>query len=194
MKTYYSKPNVILRLMVKTLNKHGINVYLSRSAQEGIDIAQLQNKKISINTGARDTLSTVFTIAHLYGHLVQYTNYNKYAHLIEAVSKDKPLRLDEEFKKQFYQYEREAFRIGKGLMLQASNMTKEIDSKYFIFMNTDFNHFWSYITTGKKGDIETFNQMLKENYKHWKSQRRSLKPIISLRSIRLTKQVMINVE
>jgi hypothetical protein len=184
----------LLRTVVKTLRKRGIKVQLSRSEQERIDIAQLQNKNMIINTRARDTLSIIFTIAHLYGHLIQYSNYKKYAHLIEEVKKEKPLELDEKFKKQFYRYELEAFCIGKGLMLEAFNITREMDSKYAIFMKTDFSHFWAYITTGEKGDIETFNQMLKENYKHWKRQRHRLMPIMSPRSIVLTKQIIINVE
>jgi len=159
------------------LKSKGIDVLLVNKIGEGSDIAELKNKKIKINKNSRDKLSILFTMAHLYGHLVQFNSSGYYQRLTKRVKPPFPLKFSDGFKQKFKEYEMEAMRIGKGLMLESFDLDYETDIKYYIFMETDFKHYWNYVTTGKKGSIRDFNLLLLANYKKWDKSKRTIDPI-----------------
>lgn len=156
--------NEMLNNIVACLKGKGIEVHFINTDIEGIEIGELKNGTIILNTNSRDELSLVFTIAHLFGHYCQFRNYERYRHLVEAVEKPVPIKLDNDFKENFWQYEKEAFGIGKALMMEAFLVSKELDNRYQTFMLTDFEHFWDYITTAKNEGIAEFNKRLENNY------------------------------
>ena len=157
-----------LERLVVRLASRGITVtFLDEGNEERVTIAQLRDFRIIINRDSRDTAGSLFTIAHLFGHLVQFTDYEAYRHLTERVEEPKPLRLDEEFKRAFYAYECEAFGYGKTVMREAFPLTPDVERRFAIFMETDFEHFWNYLTTGRQGDVASFNALLTRNYHSW---------------------------
>ena len=170
-----------------------LDVTVSQSNDDTVAIARLRDQHIVINIRNRDLLSCIFTIAHLFGHLVQFLDSDKYAHLTKRVEAPKPMAVDEEFRTAFYEYEVEAFRLGKGLMMSCFEVSREIDSKYTLFLETDFAHFWHFITTGEKDDLSTFNQMLVEAYGQWRGNRRFLTPLPHPRVIRLHRSALSDV-
>jgi hypothetical protein len=87
----------------------------------------------------------------------------------------------------------EAFRLGKGLLLSCFDMPREMDSKYTLFMHTDFAHFWHYITTGAQGDIATFNQMLVKAFLEWAGNKEFLSPLPHPKPIRIERPAFIEV-
>jgi NitT/TauT family transport system ATP-binding protein len=113
--------------------------------------------------------------------------------MIIRVEAPKPISVDEHFRRAFYQYEVEAFQLGKGLLLSCFEMPQEMDSKYILFMQTDFAHFWHYITTGKQGDIATFNEMLARAFREWEGNKEFLSPLPHPRPIRIERPAMIDV-
>ncbi len=182
-----------LAILIRYLNGINVRVTLYDAESAKFSIAQLRRQHIIVNTHARDGLNCLFTIAHLFGHLVQYLSYEKYVHLTKEVSKPLPIVANENFRKEFFQYEVEAFRIGKGLMLSCFEMNSEMDSKYSLFMKTDFDHFWHYITTNEKGDIDAFNQLLDEAYLHWNTNKELLEPLPHPKPIQLNRSAFIEV-
>lgn len=183
----------MLNALVRYLMELDVRVTLSDTNADNVSIAQLCNQHIIVNTRARDGLNCLFTIAHLFGHLIQRLSYDKYAHLIMRAAKPKPIIVDETFRRDFYEYEVEAFQIGKGLMLACFEIDNEMDSKYTLFMQTDFDHFWHYLKTGKQGDLYTFNQMLVKSFERWESNKLSLTPIPHPKPVRLDRTVSIEV-
>src|SRR5258708_2274668 len=147
-----------LDALVQHLRELGITVTFTEDEAGDVTIAQFRNQHIVINTRSRDGLNCIFTIAHLFGHLVQFLSYDKYAYLTRQVEGPKPVAVDVDFRRAFYDYEVEAFRIGKGLVLECFDMPREVDSKYTLFLRADFAHFWYFVTTGENGDTATFNQ------------------------------------
>ena len=146
--------------------RYGIEIVLTESIEDNVEIAELVNKKIIVNTTARDSEAILFVIAHLFGHMVQFTNYEKYRLLVETVERPKPLALSNEFKQAFYKYEVEAYKIGKGLLesiISDSDMNL-LDEHYQIYLETDFNVFWEYLTTGDQASISEFNTVLNKQY------------------------------
>jgi len=182
-----------LDCLIQYLAELDVEVTLFDAETEKGSIAQLRNQRIVVNTRARDGLSCIFTIAHLFGHLVQRLSYEKYAHLIIRVGAPKPISVDKHFRRAFYQYEVGAFQLGKGLLLACFEMPCEMDSKYTLFMQTDFAHFWHYITTGERGDIATFNDMLARAFLEWEGNKEVLSPLPHPRPIRIERPAMIDV-
>jgi len=154
----------MLNEIVASLKGKNIDVHFINSDKDGIEIGELKNGRITLNTNSRDELSLVFTIAHLFGHYCQFRNYDKYKHLIEAVEKPAPIKVEDDFKNKFWEYEKEAFGIGKSLMLEAFSVNDDLDNRYQTFMLTDFEHFWDYITTEENEGVKEFNQRLENNY------------------------------
>ena len=150
--------------IVASLKGKSIDLHFVNSDKDGIEIGELKNGRITLNTNSRDELSLVFTIAHLFGHYCQFRNYDKYNHLVEAVEKPAPIKVADDFKDKFWEYEKEAFGIGKSLMLEAFPVNDDLDNRYQTFMLTDFEHFWNYITTGENEGVKEFNQRLENNY------------------------------
>lgn len=185
--------NAKLDSLIHYLETVGVTVSLSREEAKEVTIAQLRNQHIVINTRNRDGLNCLFTVAHLFGHLVQNLNYDRYSHLTSRVEGAKPVVVDDAFRVAFYEYEVEAFRIGKGLMQACFEADRELDSKYTLFMETDFAHFWHFITTGERGDAATFNEILEEAYLAWPSNERFLSPLPHPKPIRLERPVLVDV-
>lgn len=184
-----------LARLVARLRERGVEVRLLREDEpERVTVAQLRTRQIIVNPTARDALGSIFTIAHLFGHLVQFADYDRYRHFTERIEGSKPTVLDEAFKVAFYSYEREAFGFGKTLLLEAFPQTPEMESKYAIFMETDFAHFWYYLTTGDEGDITAFLRQLKQNYEGWRGNRTKIAPRVLPANLELDRPVVINVQ
>lgn len=167
----------MLNDIVARLKSRNIEVRFVSSEQDGIEIGELKNRRITLNINSRDELSLIFTIAHLFGHYCQFNNYENYKHLIEGVEKPVPIKLTEDFKNEFWSYEKEAFAIGKSLMLEAFLVDENLDNRYQTFMVTDFEHFWNYITTGKNEGVAEFNRRLEQNYSRNLAFEKPIQPI-----------------
>ena len=171
------KVEKMLDRIVSVLATKNVRVNFINNSNHTIEIGELRANQITINTNLRDNLSIIFTIAHLFGHYIQFRNYSKYKHLIETVEKPVPLNLSDDFRQMFWDYEKEAFGIGKSLMYESFPITLKIAQMYQIFMVTDFEHFWHYITTGKVEGIDEFNKRLQKNYSSDKKVLEMIEPI-----------------
>ena len=158
------------KLIVFLQNTYGVEVVIKDSIEDGIEIAELVNRTILINKQSRSETEILFVIGHLFGHMVQFSHYEDYRHLVEKVGEPKPLQLSNDFKKAFYAYEVEGYRIGKGLMetVLGKTETNILDEKYQIYLETDFITFWEYLTTGNQISVSAFNTLLLRNYIDWK--------------------------
>lgn len=122
-----------------------------------IEIASWNKSVLVINPKRRGCIATAFLIAHVFGHIVQYQNDINYDHLLSVVnSKNYPLVLSNNFKTDYFEYEKEAFQIGKGLFEDVLEFNFDMDILYRSFMYADFDFFWKYITTGRKQEDNLF--------------------------------------
>jgi hypothetical protein len=150
--------------------KYAVEVVIADfKEKEGVEIGALTDKRILINKKSRDDVGVLFVIAHLFGHMVQFSNYEKYRHLVEEVEKPKPLSLSESFWLEFYEYECEAYRIGETLFLEALGpITADLlDERFQIYRDTDFVMFKKFLKTGRQISIDEFNEILDRNYIKW---------------------------
>jgi hypothetical protein len=164
-------------------DRYSVEVELSDSgAGRYVDMGSFSGKRILINAEARDELGLVFILAHLFGHMVQFSNYEKYRHLVEAVEKPKPLKLSLGFKKAFRGYEGEAAEIGKGLLEKVfgknSGYVKSIDGRFQTYMDTDFRIYWhQYLMAGRQVTSREFNTAVRMDYQ--KQHGHSKKPLFA---------------
>jgi|GEM_PF-2702534 len=146
-------------------NKLGFKVELNSSDLNEESIGELSQKHIKLNSSLRKPQEIVFTLSHLFGHFIQLQEFDKYRYLVDTVKLDKPLNLPSNFKKEFWDYEKEAFQIGKKLLEQIITFDSDIERKYQIFFETDFDLFWEYLETGQEIDPMHFNKVLYQRYK-----------------------------
>jgi hypothetical protein len=78
-------------------------------------------------------------------------------------------------------------------MLACPDVTREMDSQYTLFMETDFAHCLHDLTTGDDGQIASFNQMLEVAYRNWPVNERVLPPLPHPKRILLKRSVAIDV-
>lgn len=150
--------------VVHAVEARGVRVVLALDSVGAPDIAELRAGTIVVNYTARTKWSAAITIAHLFGHLVQFMTYAKYERLVEAVRGPKPVILSDRFKAEFAAYETEAFAIGKGLLLEVTTFDVNVERFYQAFHRTDFELFWDYITTGRKTNAREFDIALEQNF------------------------------
>ncbi|HVU95540.1 MAG TPA: hypothetical protein VHE34_09960 [Puia sp.] len=168
----------MLDKLVVHLQQYALQVVFVAIDDDRVAIAELTQHKILVNTSSRAPLEIVFTIAHLFGHYIQFANYEKYRSLIQKVKEEpKPLQLPKGFKAGFYDYEMEAFQIGKKLLENIQKFDPELERKYQLFFETDFELFWQFLTVGTKQSAESFNRELNQRYETDKKDRAPLVPI-----------------
>lgn len=123
-----------------------------------LPVAELQGNNICVNTRTIDFLSIYMSIGHIYGHLVQRMDVEKYKPITDFLDYPKPLNLDlilDEYRQKyggnyqddFLEFEIEAFRYAKYAFEQAGNTFGEImDYAMNVYIETDFNELWRWVT------------------------------------------------
>lgn len=152
-------------------DRYGIEVIIDDfPEEEGVEIGALSHKKILINRKSRGEMEVLFVMAHLFGHMVQFTNYEKYRYLVETTEQPKPLVLSDDFKQAFFDYEVEGYLIGKALLEEVLGKEEAaaLDEKFQVYLHTDFDTFWDYLVTGNQITIADFNALLSKNYEQWR--------------------------
>ena len=154
-----------------------------------LPIAELQGNNICINARNIDFLSIFLSIGHIYGHLVQRMYGDKYKPITDLIEMPKPLDLQQifaqyrlqyggDFKEDFKKFEIEAFRYAKFAFLQAGiPFTKELDYAMNIYIETDFNELWRWVSTSPSKSGPTFMNEFIRLYNNCKDQFQPLEPI-----------------
>ena len=96
--------------------------------------------------------------------MVQFTSVDRYKHLIDPVSQAPPILLSEEFWREFYAYEREAFGYGACLLENIIPANDALRSRYANFMEVDFDHFREYVSTNKRLNRTGYRARLVQRY------------------------------
>lgn len=165
----------------KPWEREGLNEY------RYLPIAELQGNNICINPRNIDFLSVFLSIGHIYGHLVQRMDYEKYAPITDFLDLPKPLNLDEvladykrdfggDYKMDFLAFEIEAFQYAKFTFLEAGiQFTPQMDYAMNVYIESDFNELWKWVTTSPQKNGDTF---MDEFIKNWDSKNNKyFKPI-----------------
>ncbi len=180
------------RLMEFLERKYHLSVVPLESGISMLEqVAEMKYNRLVINTSSRGLEGTIFVVAHVFGHLVQYATKN-YGALLAQVSGTPPLNLSEEFKQEYFAYEIEAYEIGRGLIEQALLITDDMDKRYQAFKLADLDHFWHYLVTGVSGSRNDFDVLYQEKVAlHYATLQSPMKMIFPPESISLLPGVEI---
>ena len=133
-----------------------------------LPIAELQGNNICINPRNIDFLSVFMSLGHIYGHLVQRMDYEKYKPLTDLLEIPKPMDLDyhfEEYRKtygsdykaDFLTFEKEAFSYAKYTFQEAGiQWTDELEYAMNVYIEADFNELWKWIVASPQKSGSTF--------------------------------------
>lgn len=155
------------RIVLFLREKYAIDVqFVDGFISVSREVAEWRNNRMIVDVRERGTLGSLFVVCHVFGHLVQHSTTRKYSDLLAIVdSRPLPLDLDNDFKSRYFPYEKEAFQIGKGLMEEVFEVDSELDRLYQIFIQTDFEHYWNYLVTGRGSSREAFNRRFRRMQK-----------------------------
>lgn len=148
-------------------DRYDVQVQLNLGDEpDAVDIGALEGRTIRVNLGSRSALEAIFVICHLFGHVVQFSQYERYRRLVETVEEPKPLRLSESFKAAFAAYELEAYEYGRELLRQAvsPSFADQVDVFYRVYYETDLRLFIQYIETGQRISAHEFLRILHHDY------------------------------
>lgn len=159
--------NLDIARVVKFLHSnYNLDVYFEYNQSHKLvdEIAALQHGILTINMNVRDNNCRVFTISHVFGHIVQYCTTDIYAELIEAISlKACHINSDDPLIERYRLYEEEAFYIGIGLLKSVYEINSYVETQFQAFMETDIHHYLTYLTTGKIYSDREFCESYKIN-------------------------------
>ncbi len=151
-----------------------------------LPVAELQGNNICVNPRNIDFLSIYLSIGHIYGHLVQRMEHEKYKKITDFLDYPKPLDLNlilteyrnkfgGNYKDDFLQFEIEAFRYAKFAFLRAGNEFNELlDYAMNVYIETDFNELWRWVTIS---NLKSGPDFMEEFQKCWYNNRGKYKTI-----------------
>jgi|GEM_PF-2575056 len=145
-----------------------------------LPIAELQGNNICINPRNIDFLSVFMSIGHIYGHLVQRMDYEKYKPITDLLEIPKPMDLEfhfnqykkdygSDYKSDFLDFEKEAFAYAKYTFIEAGIEWNDIlEYAMNVYIEADFNELWKWIVESPLKSGENF---MDEFQKLWKTRK-----------------------
>jgi hypothetical protein len=160
----WGRGRILTEAIAQEIMKHGIDVRLRPAVSTDQDLGLIAGSTIEVIEEPTEPTIASFTLCHLFGHLIQFADPERYNHLVRAVSKALPILLGDAFWQEFYAYEREAFGYGAALLESAVPADAVLKGLYSNFMEVDFLHFRSVITTGERPNRSEYLDMVRRRY------------------------------
>lgn len=139
-----------LHLYIETLGVNVVDDFSSPNHARFVGI--FDDNTITLYPNSAPSFARWFTIAHLYGHMIQLLNETPRVERANSLV----LRLGETLLPDdvqlIYDHEREAAEIGRKLVAVANpNLSLEMDKAYNRFFHTDFRYLINVIETAESG-------------------------------------------
>jgi hypothetical protein len=129
--------------------------YITKNLEHNMEVAAWKNKKLLLKKSGIIE-HEFYIITHVFGHLVQFSE-NIGQHLVDVVeSQSPPLSINEEikFRDNYFQFEKQAFEIGLGLIQDSGIDPEKYIENIKKFMYVDFYFYWKYLITGEATNID----------------------------------------
>lgn len=133
-----------------------------------LPIAELQGSNICVNPRNIDFLSVFMSIGHIYGHLVQRMDFEKYKPITDLLEMPKPMDLEKlfedyrtkhgrEYKADFLAFEQEAFSYAKFTFIEAGiDWTDTLEYAMNVYIEADFNELWKWVIESPNKEGSSF--------------------------------------
>jgi hypothetical protein len=150
--------------IIRQIKTHGVEVRLRSAVSANEELGRISQTVLEVVEDSEEPTVEAFTLCHLFGHLIQFTTRDRYQHLIDPVSETPPVHLSDSFWREFHAYEQEAFGYGASILESAVLPNSALKSQYANFMEIDFEHFRSFITTGTRSNRQEYRAKLQGRY------------------------------
>ena len=177
----YEVDRSMLDSVIALAETWGVNVVSDWNEPEGGRfIGTFKGTLLTLYTKYDSNFALLFTVVHLYGHMVQLTRPDAgMLRSIELVYRmSQTLQPDEV--QCVYDYEVEAAGIGRRLLAELGSVPKELDQQYSRMFFADFHYLIDYIENGRGGP-ESFERFLRREPVPWRLIEPDLRPLVDLR-------------
>lgn len=135
-----------------------------------LPVAELKGNHIYVNPRNLDFLGVFLSIGHIYGHLVQRMEKEKYDPITDFLEIPKPMDLEHhlsvykerygnDYKEDFVNFEKEAFRYAKFTFQEAGVKWSSImDYAMNVYIEADFNELWDWVVDHPNKDAVQFTE------------------------------------
>jgi hypothetical protein len=180
MREGFDIPRKDLDAIIAVVKRYGADVEeIWEEPEGGRFIGTFEGRTIKLFPKYDRNFALYFTVAHLYGHMVQLTRMTpEMERSISFVTKvgQKLAAADVQC---IYDYELEAAAIGRTLMAQVGSISPELDAQYSRMFFADFHYLVNFIETGEAG-VDLFEKYLRREPTPWRRIDPDARPLVDL--------------
>jgi len=141
-----------LQALWTTATAHGVRIVEDPSPPDHARfIGLFEGHTITLFPNAAPPFGRWFTIAHLYGHMVQMSAPTARVRRSNELVFRLGETLDADDVQLIYDHEREAAELGRRLIAQAHPVSRDLDLRYSRFFHADFHYLVNVIETKESG-------------------------------------------
>jgi hypothetical protein len=155
-------------VLIRAVERRGAKVIEDWDEPEGARfIGLIDGSTITLFPKYDSHFAMYFTVAHLYGHLVQWKNPTEETKRAFALSikQGEPFRPEEV--QALYDYELQAAAIGRKVIAECGPVSDLVDRQYARFFHADFHYLVNALETGAGGP-ELFDRYLRREPVPWR--------------------------
>lgn len=167
--------------LVQTVERHGARVAESWDEPDGARfIGTFEGRDITLFPKNDSVFAMYFTVAHLYGHMVQLSAPTPQMEASIALVYRLGTELAPQEVQLIYDYEVEAAAVGRRLMAESGDeIAPELDRQYSRMFLADFHYLIDHIESGAGGP-ESFARFLRREPVPWRLIEPDPRPLVDL--------------
>lgn len=180
MKLSYEIPRAKLDELIAAARPWGVTVEEIWEEPEGARfIGTFEGHTIRLFPKNDSNLALYFTVAHLYGHMVQLTRITKAIERSMSLVGQIGKPLTHEDVQCIYDHELEAAAIGRTLIATTGNVSPQLDQQYSRLFFADFHYLVNFIETGQAG-VALFEHYWRREPVPWRAIESDGRPLVDL--------------
>jgi hypothetical protein len=147
--------------IIRAVERHGATVLEDWNEPEGARfIGTIEKSTITLYPKYDSHFAMYFTVAHLYGHLVQWAAPTPETKRAFELSLQQGVPFANAEVQALYDYELQAAAIGRRVMEECGPVPREVDRQYARIFHADFHYLVHVLETGQGGP-ELFDRFLR---------------------------------
>ncbi len=152
-------------------------------------IGQFKGREVTLFPKYDSNLAMYFTLAHLYGHMVQLVQPGPFSPKAIALAsyQGPPREMSARQIQAVYEHEWEAAAIGRALIDEAGSLDLRSDLHYARLFLADFHYLIHLLETGESG-VQVFERFLRREPLPWAPVPADKRPLVDLTNARFAGQ------
>jgi hypothetical protein len=166
--------------LIACAGRYGVTVSEDWNEPEGARfVGSFEGTHITLFPRFDTQLALYFTVAHLYGHMVQIALKTPASSRVGQLIAPNKRPFSNEEVQIIYDHEREAAAIGRTLIAETSGISKNVDLQYHRIFLADFHYLIHFCETGE-GGVDAFERFLRREPLPWDPIQPDPRPLVQL--------------